>query len=214
MKRDNRLTNREVRHVMQGETARKAIGTLSKDLDLFFLTKGDFSAINVLEEVLKQTGSADVIISTFSMGVFEIQQIERLIKEKLINKYRLIIDKSYFTRKPQFLDKLKKALGDTISVTKNHSKFFLICNKEWNIVILTSMNLNENKSIEFFEIINDKELFEYLSLFVKEITGDSYSPLEFKALGYGEQFEKYRPNPTTQNNTEVEQDDEDIEWLL
>jgi hypothetical protein len=43
-----------------------------------------------------------------------------------------------------------------------HAKFVLMQNNNWNIVVNTSMNLNANKTIENFQVIDDKELFDFM----------------------------------------------------
>ena len=43
-----------------------------------------------------------------------------------------------------------------------HAKFVLLKNESWNIVINTSMNLNANKTVENFQIIDDVVLYDFM----------------------------------------------------
>ena len=47
----------------------------------------------------------------------------------------------------------------------------LIKNNDWNIVIRTSMNLNENKRLENFEISDCEILYNYLNDICIDIMG-------------------------------------------
>lgn len=49
------------------------------------------------------------------------------------------------------------------------SKYFLIRNETWNLVIRTSMNLNYNPRYENFEISDDKDFAEFHQTIIDEI---------------------------------------------
>lgn len=188
---NRRRRNREIRHLMYGENALRAIGKIYPNMEIFGLTKGQFSIINIIEEVLKQTGVANVIISTWTAANAEIQKAESFLQNKLINQIHFIVDRSFKTRQPKYCKMLEAKFGDVISTTNSHAKFVLIENDKWKIVIRTSMNLNENKRIENFEISDDEKLLNYLKEISKEIMKEKfYSFSSFKKLGKND---KYKP---------------------
>lgn len=178
---------------MYGESAKKSIGKIYKGMEIFGLTKGQFSIINVIETVIEQTGPSDVVISTWTAAGDEIKKAEDFLNNGFINKLHFIVDRSFETRKKTYYDMLIKKFGDIVSVTNTHAKFILISNDEWKISIRTSMNLNENKRLENFEISDCEKLFEYLSKISAEIMEVDYTYFEFKNFGRGEQYEEYRP---------------------
>jgi hypothetical protein len=59
-----RQRNREIRNMVSDQSAITSIGKLEPNFDIFCLNKGHYSIINVIEAMLRQTGAADVIIST------------------------------------------------------------------------------------------------------------------------------------------------------
>ena len=186
-KRSNRDKNREIRHLMYGENAKKSVGTIYEGMELYGLSKGQFSIINIVEEVLKQTGTADVIISTWTAANAEIKKAEQFLDNKLINKLHFIVDRSFKTRQPKYYDMLVEKFGNVVSTTNSHSKFILIKNDNWNIVIRTSMNLNENKRMENFEI------YDYMVEIAKDVMEVDYSYFEFERLGKKEKYDKFKP---------------------
>lgn len=58
---------------------------------------------------------------------------------------------------------------ENIRTTNTHSKFVLIYNSEWNVCIRSSMNLNENKRCENYDIDNDLNVFNLFNDFAKEL---------------------------------------------
>jgi len=192
-KRNKREINREVRHIMYGENAKKAIGTLEKGCEIYGLSKGQFSIINIIEEILKQTGKADVLISTWTAANAEIKKAENFLENGTINKISFIVDRSFKTRQPKYYKMLIEKFGDIVYTTNSHAKFILIKNDEWNMVVRTSMNLNENKRLENFEISDCKVLYDYMSEIASDIMGVNYSYFEFEKLGKESKYDNLRP---------------------
>lgn len=175
--------NREIRHLLNGESAKKSIGIIFKGMEIYGLTKGQFSIINIIEEILNQTGAADVVISTWTAANAEIKKAENFISNEKIRSIRWVVDRSFKTRQPKYYNLLLEKFGGVIAETNSHAKFVVIKNENWDIVIRTSMNLNENKRLENFEISDDKNLSDYLLSIVDEIFSTEFSYKNFKELG-------------------------------
>lgn len=189
-----RQTNRLIRHGLSTESSDKLIGKIEPGIELFCLNKGQFSIINVIESILKQTGSANVIISTWTAANAEISIAEKFLENGNINKLHWIVDRSFKTRQPKYYDLLIEKFGDNVvSETNSHSKFVLVYNDDWSIVIRTSMNLNENKRMEFFELSDSKPLFDYVFEICSDIMGaGAYEYTKFEKLGSDKKYDDYR----------------------
>lgn len=187
-------SKREIRHGMYNENAKQMIGDIKPGFEMFGLTKGQFSIINVIEHILKQTGPADVIISTWTAANAEIKKAENFLSNGNINNLHWIVDRSFKTRQVKYYNILIDGFGlKAISETDSHAKFTLIHNDSWHIVIRTSMNLNENKRLEFFEVSDSEPLYNYLYSICSDImVGGSYSWDKFKKLGQDEKYNRYR----------------------
>jgi len=136
--------------------AKQAIEGFNKNNRITGLTNGAFSLISLIDAVLEITGDANVIISTWSAGFYDVNAISELIESGKITDFKIILDRSYKTRLAQYattVDDLFSA--ENIRTTNTHSKFVLIQNADWNVCIRSSMNLNENKRCENFDIDND-----------------------------------------------------------
>ena len=208
-KRNNRDKNREIRHLLANENAYTAVGEIYEGMEIYGLSKGQFSIINIIENILRQTGKADVIISTWTAANAEIKKAEQFLKNGNINKLHFIVDRSFPTRQPKYFKMFTDTFGDIVSLTNSHAKFVIIKNDKWNIVVRTSMNLNENKRLENFEISDDKVLVDYLLMICDDIISKEFNFKEFELLGNDEKYNNFKPN-----NFETQKDEYDFDKYL
>lgn len=134
------------------------------------LTNGSFSLISLIHSILKKTGPADVTISTWSAGWYDVQVVKDLINSGLVKKFRLVIDRSFKTRQKEYAIGVEQIFKpEDIRTTNTHSKFVLIKNNDYSVCVLSSMNLNENKRSENFDINTDEDVYNLFSDFTEDL---------------------------------------------
>ena len=154
---------REFRHGTRGETAARCIGKIEPGIEIFGLTKGDFSLSDILRHLIAQTGPCRIDIATWTAANAEIKDAERMIHDKRILSMRWLVDRSFPTRQPAYYHQLIERFGaDAIRCANSHAKFMLIENDAWSIAVRTSMNLNRNARIESYEISEGSPISRYL----------------------------------------------------
>lgn len=130
------------------------------------LTMGRWSLIDLLHSILKKTGPADVVIATWSAGIKDAHQVAWMRDTGLIQSIQLLTDSSYQRRQPRYAVSVEELFGrENIRCSNLHAKFLTVSNDCWKISVMTSMNLNANKKVELFQIVDDRELFDFLSDF-------------------------------------------------
>lgn len=150
--------------------AASAIGKITPGCEIFSLTNGQFSIVDILEHCLRATGPATLDIATWTAADGDLRRAHAFLLSQQITKCRFVVDPSFKTRKPEFCETLIGLFGnDAIRTTPLHGKFAVIRNSEWNLAIRTSMNLNVNRRIESVEISDDADLSDLLSEFVNEV---------------------------------------------
>jgi len=155
---------------VSSDTVHEIVGELEQGSEIFGLTKGQISLIDILSYVLDTTGPAHISISTWTAAESSVTQALGFLNSGKILTMRLMIDPSFKARKPGFCKSLISIFGpDSIRSFRNHSKFILVKNDNWNISIRTSMNLNQNPRMESFDISTDAEMFHFLNSVVDEI---------------------------------------------
>ena len=185
-------SKREIRSLMNGENARESLGELYSGCEIYGLTKGQFSLIHLLQAILDQTGPADVSIATWTAARAEIDTAYKFLQDGNVKSLRFLVDRSFPTRQPAYCSALIEKFGkEAIRVTRTHAKFLLIKNEVWNIVVRTSMNLNENPRVENFEISDDPRMYEFMNKLVEDVwdQGD-WDESNFEVLGRAEQKRK------------------------
>ena len=136
-------------------TAREMLAPLSESDRLIGLTGGQYSLIDVLEALLEMTGPAEVVVATWTAGVRDAEMAKRLDVQGAITRLRLVVDRSFPTRQPQYVDRVRELFGEqAIRVTNIHAKFLVV----GPFLVRTSMNLNRNRRIELVEIDRDSDL--------------------------------------------------------
>lgn len=165
VRRDN--VNREFRHGTRGESAARCIGDITPGCEIFGLTKGDFSMIDILRHIAKQIGPCNIDIGTWTAAAAEIKQAFTMLEDKNILTMRWLVDRSFPARQGKYYNSLLEKFGrDSVRLARFHAKFILLENENFSVAVRTSMNLNENKRIEFFEISEGTPISGYL----KQIT--------------------------------------------
>ena len=160
---------RVVRECFSG-VARDAIGELQPGAEIFGLTKGQFSLIDLVTELLRQTGPAHVTIATWTAAHSAIRSAFEFIRDGRILSLRWVVDRSFGSRQPEYCQALIESFGpECIRITRTHAKFVVIRNEEWDLAVRTSMNLNHNPRLEDFEISDDPVLADYLDPVTAEI---------------------------------------------
>ncbi len=195
-KRGSRSKSRELRR-LNSENAHRAILGLTRRSEIFGLTKGQFSLIDLIRAILDKTGPADLVISTWTAAKKEIEHARVLLKDGRVRSIRWLVDFSFPRRQPGYCEDLRAKFGDEcIRVTKNHAKFAIFRSAEWSIVLRGSMNLNQNPRLEYFEICHDPAMADFLLTVVDEVfevqgasEGFTRRPIENV-----EEFEKFGKN--------------------
>lgn len=170
-------------------TASDAIGELKPRQDIYILTFGQFSLVDALVHILRQTGPANVDLSTWTAADAHLEKTRSLMESAEILRFRMVVDRSFESRQPEYVYHMRKLFGpECIRAVRTHAKFFVVSNDKWKVVARTSMNLNENPRLENIEISTDDSLADFLTQIVDEIfveipEGKNHSPmLELAAM--------------------------------
>lgn len=128
------------------------------------MTDGSFSLIDLLVAIVNEIGACDVQVVSFTVGLKHAALAHHIVRRGLFRNFKLVIDAGYPSIHPQYVEKIVDLFGvDALRVTKTHAKFALLSNADWSVVVCTSMNLNENRRIESFQIFDNKAIHTFHS---------------------------------------------------
>lgn len=138
--------------------ARDTIAGFGHGMDVAGLTFGQFSLIDLIQATLEITGPADVVISTWSAGFYDVDAAKRFRDDGLLMSIRFVMDAASMKTGQASVHDVAGLFGaDAIRSTRTHAKFALVRNDDWQVVITSSMNLNLNARCEQFEMTDDAE---------------------------------------------------------
>lgn len=187
---------REFRHGTRGESAARCIGPITKGCEIFGLTKGDFSMIDILRHIAREIGSCRIDIGTWTAAAAEIVQAFDMLGDRNILAMRWLVDRSFPARQGKYYRSLLDKFGqDSVRLARFHAKFILLENDDFSVEVRTSMNLNENKRIEFYELSEGTPISGYLRHIVdyhfSQASADSYAA--FTDFDIGDNVKSQQP---------------------
>ena len=136
------------------EGAAETIGVLNHGDEVSGLTCGQFSMIDILEHMVNEAGGqCDVCLSTWTAGIYDVERAASLAKNGNIRSTKWLIDRSMFSKSPQYSGPMIEAFGlQSFRDCKVHAKVTLVSSGAKRMVCRSSMNLNKNLQTEQFDI--------------------------------------------------------------
>jgi hypothetical protein len=164
---------RKARHrLSKVANARDTIAGFDRETDVVGLTYGQFSLLDLIEATLELTGPADVIISTWSAGFYDLDAAVRFRDNGLLLSCKFLMDSSAKRGQATPGDVAELFGQDAVRTSRSHAKFVLIRNETWQVVITSSMNLNLNPRVEQFDMTDDPERYAFFMEFVQSVWDD------------------------------------------
>lgn len=114
--------------------------------------------LGLLRWILKQTGRADVYVSTFSTSDAFLCGFLRLRRRKLIANATLVADLKA-ARKTVQLYRLMQSCFDHVHLAQNHSKIMLVKNENYQVAVISSQNQTYGDRAECTMITTDLKAY-------------------------------------------------------
>ena len=140
-------------------TLTQAIGLLENGMQHHYYSRGNFNLVRLICFLLKQTGPAHLMLTSYSFSRESIEQLQNRIEKKVILSFKVILDNRVRVMSPLPFQMIAASFDyRCISV---HAKIALIWNDDWKITIITSQNATDNPKLERGTIFTDSEIFDF-----------------------------------------------------
>ena len=161
--RDLRYASKKTRTVMHRTgTAAQVIGPLEPGVHVTGLTAGQFSSIDALEHMVDELGPADVRVSTWTTGIYDVQRTRDIQVSGRMKDVRFLLDRGTFEKSPKYAGPLIEMLGvDAFRCLSVHAKVNIVVGERGSAVMRSSMNLNKNLRTEQFDISVDDDVTDF-----------------------------------------------------
>ena len=180
--------------------ASEAVAALAPGARIVGVTKGQYGLTEllgaVLRKVVPEAGPAEVDAWAWSMAPDDARMMAGFRADKLVGGLRVLFDRSFPTRHPEWVPLLRESLGASIYATNNHAKVMLVRAGSYRLVCQSSMNFNINRRFEHFSVEDDatfwglwRELTDWICARtpagLEGIVGSQYHEAFKAALGGG-----------------------------
>lgn len=137
----------------------KAIGKIQQGSTTHFYSWGNFNLVKLILHVLRQTGPAHVMMTSYSFSARSVEQLKNKLDTGEIILFKVIVDNRVRTISPKPFQMLMQSFD--YRCTSVHAKVALIWNENWKITIATSQNATDNPKLERGTIFTDPEVFKF-----------------------------------------------------
>lgn len=154
--------------------AAQVAGQLTPRGQLWGLTSGQWSLLDLLRELQLRVPPARWSLSTWTVGKAEIDCVAWLLGHREIVAVRWLLDRGFWSTAYATEQQLPQRLigffgADCVVATHNHAKFATLRGPGFDLAVLTSMNLNANRRVETFAIADDAGICDMLDGVIEEL---------------------------------------------
>ena len=127
--------------------------------DFEVMTNGEFSVLDALLVLLDRMGRlCHLVVSTWSVGLYDVEVVNRLLDEGRLLSFRLVLDVSFKNSKGSsaYAGQIMPLFGSgSVRTIRSHAKFFLLHEGGAGYSLTSTANLNENKRLELMYFSDD-----------------------------------------------------------
>lgn len=169
-RRSSARANRRAKAVESFSNAQDCIGPLEPGMSLFAVTRGQFSMIDVINDLLWKMGTAHVSVWTWAIAEYEVEVFTALMDRGEIQSGRLVLDYSAEHRNAGLIDQWRERFGeDSVRIVRSHAKIARVWNDDYRFLARGSMNLNYNPRFEQFDLTEGGEDFDLVESIENEL---------------------------------------------
>lgn len=121
----------------------------------------EFQLYHLLEFILEQTGSANLVLTTFSVSEEFVRKLVQMKNLGLISRLVIIADHRTAVKALR-LTLFTNNVSEELSLGNNHAKVLLIENELWKVSVVTSQNQTRGNRIECGMICSIPEIYDDL----------------------------------------------------
>lgn len=137
-----------------------------------YFSTGSIQLYHIVEDLLQQTGKADLFLSSFTISEEFIRKLQKLKEEKLVENLQLLIDLRS-AKKTIHLSWFLANVANEVFLNKNHSKLVIIKNDRFKISMVTSANMTRGNRHECGMISTVHDHYDYFYQQIKIVLKDS-----------------------------------------
>lgn len=141
----------------------------------------EFQLYHLLEFILEQTGSASLVLTTFSVSEEFVRKLVQMKERGLISCLAIVADHRTAVKALR-LTLFTNNIAEELLLGNNHAKVLLVQNKDWKVSVVTSQNQTRGNRIECGMICTIPDIYDDL---LKAISAEQIKMINANAVFSG-----------------------------
>lgn len=164
------LSKKTTPKILEMLAGHEELPKIQKGYEYHCLSLGQYNLIDIIEHVVEEIGKCKIDLAVWTAADSNLIKAKQFLENGSVESMRWMIDPSFVSCQPKYVQTLTDNFGlNCIRTIPTHAKFIILYNDEFNVIIQTSMNLNQNKRLESFTIIENNELVDFYKNFVNDV---------------------------------------------
>lgn len=161
------------RSCMCGNAA-QTLRDFSKGERRFFLSKGQFSLVDIAIALTHQIGPCDFKCAVWTSTEKSVDAIANLVESNRIIDAQWVLCDSQRSMNEDRLNRIVQLFGvESVRVVPLHAKLMTLRNDDWSITVQTSANMTRNRSVEQFDVTDGERLADFVDGFFGQVFEDT-----------------------------------------
>jgi hypothetical protein len=135
------------------------IGRINQGETKHFYSFGNFNSMRLIFHILKTTGPASILMSSYGISPKTIAGILGRMEKGVIKDFRLIVDNRVRSISPRPFDMIGRSFN--YRCASIHAKVACIWNDAWKVTLISSQNATDNPKAERGIIYTDPADFDF-----------------------------------------------------
>lgn len=121
----------------------------------------EFQLYHLLDFILEQTGSANLVLTTFSVSEEFVRKLVQMKERGLISSLAIVADHRTAVKALQ-ITLFTNNIAEELLLGNNHAKVLLIQNDSWKVSVVTSQNQTRGNRLECGMICTLPDIYDDL----------------------------------------------------
>lgn len=158
----------------ESNSLKEIIGIISTGKAICYVTKGRWSAHDLLAHILTMTGPSDVWFTSWSMTPKPIEDVIMMVKDGKIRNLSIVLDRRVRTTAPETVA-LANFHGVKVRFSDIHAKLIVVNGPSMAVTVITSQNMTKNRRVESGVIFADRDISGFYKNVIEKLMEDGES---------------------------------------
>ena len=170
---------------------------------VFSIVDGQFSVIDLIAALADRMDAPDLSIMTWTAHREHIEHLVSIKEAGALGDVRFLFDRTIASQRIDVVARVVVSFGqESLRMSRLHTKIYMLRDDDWDVMVTSSANLNNNRRFEHYQISDWPEACDY----VEEVFDTTFEHHDMRYMPSAETIEKARQavigNPSESTSSE------------